>query len=107
MHGIKANSRLQLEQDVDLIFKNLKLKIFGQSDGEVLMTTDRRFKHYKANEDRIIIKDGLLIRKYCLETGRVKYYRILNPKQTVGEVLKSLHGELGKHPGSTKTIFAL
>ena len=30
----------------------------------VLLKTDRQFKHYKANEDRIILKDGLLFRKY-------------------------------------------
>ena len=70
------------------------------------MTTDRRFKHYKANEDRIILKDRLLFRKYYGETGSVKYYQILIPKQLVNEVLRNLHGELGKHPGITKTIIA-
>ena len=70
------------------------------------MTTDRRFKHYKANEDRIILKDGLLFRKYSGETGSVKYYQNLIPKQLVNEVLRNLHGEFGKHPGITKTIIA-
>ena len=70
------------------------------------MTTDRRFKHYKANEDRIILKDGLLFRKYYGETGSVNYYQILIPKQLVNEVLRNLHGEFGKHPGITKTIIA-
>ena len=72
----------------------------------MLLTTDSRFKHYKANEDRIILKDGLLFRKYYGETGSVKYYQILIPKQLVNEVLQSLHGEFGKHPGITKTIIA-
>ena len=70
------------------------------------MTTDRRFKHYKANEDRIILKDELLFRKYYGETGNVKYYQILIPKQLVNEVLRNLHEEFGKHPGITKTIIA-
>ena len=70
------------------------------------MTTDRRFKHYKANEDRIILKDGLLFRKDYGETGSVKYYQILIPKQLVNEVFRNLHGEFGKHPGITKTIIA-
>ena len=30
MHGIKANARIRVEQDVDLVFKNSKLKIIGQ-----------------------------------------------------------------------------
>ena len=73
---------------------------------DVLLTTDIRFKHYKANEDRIILKNGLLIRKYYGKTGSVKYYQTLIPKQLVIEVLRSLHGEFGKHPGITKTIIA-
>ena len=72
----------------------------------MLLATDRRYKHYRANEDRIILKDGLLFRKYYGETGGVKYYQILIPKQIVNEVLRNLHGEFGKHPGVTKTIIA-
>ena len=72
----------------------------------MLLTTDRRFKHYKANEDRIILKDGLLFRKYYEETGSVKYHLILIPKRLVNEVLRNLHGDFGKHPGITKTITA-
>ena len=40
----------------------------------------KRFKHYKANEDRIILKDGLLFRNFYGETGSVKYYQFLIPK---------------------------
>ena len=106
MNGIKANAKIREEQDVDLVLKNMKLKILGQPYGEVLMITDSRYKNYTANEDRIILKDGLLFRKYFGETGRVKYYQILIPKQIVKEVLRSLHGEFGKHPGIYKTITA-
>ena len=106
INGIKANARIRVEQDADLVLKNLKLKILGQPHDDVLLTTDRRFKHYKANEDRIILKDGLLFRKDYGETGSVKYYQILIPKQLVNEVLRNLHGESGKHPGITKTIIA-
>ena len=106
LHGIKANARIRVEQDADLVLKNLKLKILGQPHDDVLLTTDKRFKHYKANEDRIILKDGLLLRKYYGDTGNVKYYQTLTPKQLVNEVLRSLHGDFGKHPGITKTIIA-
>ena len=106
INGIKASARIRVEQDADLVLKNLKLKILGQPHDDVLLATDRRFKHYKANEDRIILTDGLLFRKYYGETGSVKYYQILIPKQLVNEVLRNLHGEFGKHPGITKTIIA-
>ena len=78
--------------------------ILGQPHDEVLMMTDSRYKNYKANEDRIIPKDGLLFRKHFGETDSVKYYQILIPKQVFNEVLRSLHGEIGKHPGISKTI---
>ena len=68
------------------------------------MITDSRYKNYKANEDSIVLKDGLLFRKNFGETGSVKYYQILIPKQLVKEVLRSLHGEFGKHPAIFKTI---
>ena len=106
INGIKASARIRVEQDADLVLKNLKLRILGQPHDDVLLTLDRRFKHYKANEDRIILKDGLLFRKYYGETGSVKYYQILIMKQLVNEVLRNLHGEFGKHPGITKTIIA-
>ena len=86
--------------------EKLKLKILCQPYDEVLLTTDKRYKDYKTNEDRIILKDGLLFRKYFGETSNIKYYQILTPKQLVDEVLRSLHGELGKHTGITKMIIA-
>ena len=106
MNGIKANARIRAEQNVDFVLKNMKLKILGQPYDEILTMTDSRYKNYKANEDRIILKDGLLSRKYFGETGSVKYYQILIPKQLVKEVLRRLHGEFGKHPGIFKTIIA-
>ena len=106
MYEIKANARIRVEQDFDLVLKNMKLKILGQPYDEVLMITDSRYKNYKANEDRIILREGLLFRKFFGETGSVKYYQILIPKQSVKEVLRSLHGEFGKHPGIYKTIIA-
>ena len=71
INGIKANSRIWVEQDVEVNLKNLKLKTLGQPLDDVLLTTHRGFKHYKAKEARIILKDGLLFRKYYGETGSV------------------------------------
>ena len=90
--GIKANAQIRVEQDADLVLKNLKLKILGQPHDDLPLRTDRRFKQYKANEERLILKHGLLFRKYYGETGTVKYYQIFIPKQLVIEVFRSLHG---------------
>ena len=56
INAIEANATIRVEQDVDLALNNIKLKILGQPHDEVLMTTDSRYKNYKANEDRIIPK---------------------------------------------------
>ena len=63
MNGIKAKAQTRAEQDGDLVMKNINLKKLGQPHDDVLLTTDRRFKHYKASEDRNILKDGLPFRK--------------------------------------------
>ena len=89
INGIRANAPVRVEQNADSLLKNSKLKNFGQPHDDVLSTTDRRFKHYKANEDRIILKDGLLFRKHYGETSSVKNYQIVIPKQLVTEVLRS------------------
>ena len=86
MNGIEAIARIRVEQDVDFVLKNMKLKILGQPHDEVLSITDSRYKKYKANEDRIIPKDGLLFRNKFGETGNVKHHQILIPKQLVNEV---------------------
>ena len=106
MNGIKAYAQVRVEQDVDLVLKNMKLKIRGQPFDEVLMMRDSRCKIYKANEDRIILKDGLLFRKYFGKTKSVKYYQIIIPKQSLNEVLSSLHREFGKHLGNANLKIA-
>ena len=64
LHWNEENARPWVQEDVDVVLKNLKLKTLGQPHDELLLTTDSRFKHYKANEDLIILKHWLLFRKY-------------------------------------------
>ena len=104
INGFKANARRRIEQDSDLVLKNLKLNILGHLHDDMLSTMDRRFKNYKENDDSIILKDCLLFRKYYGETGSVKYYQFFIPKQLVSEVFRSLHGDFRKHPGINKTL---
>ena len=46
-HGIKANERIRVELVADLAVNNLRLKILGQPHDDVLLSTDRGYKHYK------------------------------------------------------------
>ena len=89
-NGSKPKSRVRVEQDVDLVLKNMKLKIQGQSFDELLLTTVRRYKHFKANEDRMNLGDGLLFRKCYGKAGNVKYYKVLSPKNLIDEVLRRI-----------------
>ena len=112
MKGIKANARIRVEQDVDLVLRNMKLKILGQPYDEELMRTESRHKNYKANEDRIFHKDGLLFKKYFGETGIVKYYQFLIPKQLVNEELarriwKTPRKNQNNNCSHRKTLFPL
>ena len=86
--------------------KNLTPKILGQPHDEVLLTTDKEYKHFKTYEGRKILTDGLVFRKNYGETGSVTYYQFVIPKKLVNEILRRVHGEFGKHPGITKTIIA-
>ena len=104
MNGTKADAQIRVEQDVNRVLKNPNSKIFSQTQDEVLITTDPREKHYKANGDRFIPKHGLLFIKYFGETGSFKYYHTLISIQLVNEVLQSLQGEFGGHPGIIKAI---
>ena len=63
INEIMANARIRVGKDAATLLKNLKLKKLGQSHEKLLLTTERRFKHFKANEDGIILKDGPLFRK--------------------------------------------
>ena len=103
---IKANAQIRVEQDVDLVLKNRNLKSVGQPYDEVLLTTDKRFKHYKAKENPTILTDELFFRKCYGEIFNIKQYQISKLKQLVDEMLQSLHGEFVKHPGIPKTIIA-
>ena len=102
MNGIETKGRIRIEQDVDPVSINLRQKILSQTHDEVLLTTDRRYKHYKTNEDRIILKGSLLFRKHNIETGSVKNYQFLIPKHLIDEVLLSFAPTIWKAPLNLK-----
>ena len=106
MNGIKSNKGRPVDQDVVLTLKNLKLRKLGRSYEEMLLTTGRRYKHYKAIEDRIVLRYDRLFQKRYGKTGSVKYYQVLMPEHLVDEVLKFLQGDFSRLLGITKTEMA-
>ena len=83
--------------------KVFKTRILGQLHDEVLLTSDSCFRHKKANEDRITLRDGVLFEKYYPNSDTVK---IPIRRQLVDEVIRGLRGEFRKRPGITETMNA-
>ena len=102
--AIKENARIRNEQDADPILKALKLRLLHEEYDKHLLKTDPRGRNLLRHEERIIVKDGVLMRKYNGEDGTVTHHRILIPKHIVPELLSTLHGKTNKHPGITKMI---
>ena len=89
MNGIKANARKRIEQDVDLVLKNMKLKILSQPYDEVLMMKDSRYKNYKANEEfawRIWQTPRTFQNNNCLQEKKI-FSKNGGTNQAVGHVM--------------------
>ena len=102
--AIKENARIRNEQDADPILKALKLRLLHEEYDKHLLKTEPRGRNLLRHEERIIVKDGVLMRKYYGEDGTVTHHQILIPKHIVPELLSTLHGKMNKHPGITKMI---
>ena len=95
---------LRPHQDEDPVLRNLKLRMLTEPYDTQLLNDNPRAAKYLTQEDRIIIKDGLLYRQYFGDNGKVKYLQVLLPQQLVDEFIQHHHGKYGKHPGIAKTI---
>ena len=102
--AIKENARIRNEQYADTLLKALKLRISHEEYDKHFLKTERRGRNLLRHEERIILKDGVLMRKYYGEDGSVTHNQIIIPKHLVPELLSTLHGKTNKHPGITKMI---
>ena len=62
--AIKESARIRNEQDADPILKALKLRILHKGYDKHLSKTEPREKNLLRHEERLIMKDGVLMRKY-------------------------------------------
>ena len=102
--AIKEDARIRVEQDSDLVFKAIKKKVICEEYDKHLLQTDSTAKRLLVHENRLIVKDRILMRKYYGECGQVTHHQILIPEHLITELLKAIHGQMGKHPGITKMI---
>ena len=87
--AIEENARIRNEQDKDPLLEALKLRIRHQEYDKHLLKTEPGGRH----AERIIMKDGVLMRKYYGEDGSVTYNHVIIPKHLVPELLSTLPGK--------------
>ena len=91
--AIKENARIRNEQDADPLLKALKLRISQEENDKHLLKTEPRGRNLLRHGERIIMKDGVLMRKYYGEDGSVTHNQVIIPKHLVPELLPTLHGK--------------
>ena len=102
--AIKEDARIMLEQESDLKFQAIKRKLICEEYDKHLLQTDPKAKPLLVHENRLIVKDGISMRKYYGECGQVTHHQILIPEHLIIELLKAIHGQMGNHLGITKMI---
>ena len=88
--AIKENAPIRNEQDADPILKALKVRLLHEGYDKHLLKTKPSGRNLLRHEERIIVKDGVLMRKYYGEDGTVTHHQILIPKHMVPELLSTL-----------------
>ena len=69
-----------------------------------LLQTNMKAKRLLAYENRLIIKDGILMRNYYGECGQATHHQILIREYFITQLLRAIHGQMGKHSRITKMI---
>ena len=86
------------------MFKAIKRKLICEEYDKHLVQTDPRANRILVHENRLIVKDGIIMCKYYGECGQVIHHQILIPEDLITELLKKVHRQMGKHSGITKMI---
>ena len=77
----KDNARIRLEQNNDIVLRNLGEKLEGSPFDENELASDYRYQHYLQSRTRIEIKQEVLNCKYYTDSGAISHYQILLPIQ--------------------------
>ena len=77
--AIKGDAGIRVEQDSNLVYKAIKKKLTCEKYDKHLLQTDPTAKRLLVHENRLIVKDGILMRKYYGESGQVTHGPKNNP----------------------------
>ena len=98
---------MAIEQQIDVILHQLRLKLQKEDYSETILQQDPRYRHYCSQIDRLSVQEDIVTRDYYDETGNVQYRQAFLPKDLVSELLQSLHGTANKHPGISKMLYEI
>ena len=100
----RDNARITLEQNYDIVLRNLRAKVEGNPFDDNDLASDYRYQHYLQNIIGIAIKQKVLTRKNYTDTGTTSNSQITLPTQLLEELLQALHGHNSNHAGITEMI---
>ena len=88
---MKEDARIRVEQDTDFVFKAIKRELICEEHllhiyGKHLLQTDPKARRPLVHENRLIVKDGIQMRKYYRENGQVTHHQILILEHLVTEL---------------------
>ena len=93
-----------LEQNSDIVLRNLRAKIEGNLFDEIDVALDYRYQHYLQILTRIEIEQKILTRQYYTNTGITSRYQMFLPVQLPEELLQAVYVQNSNHLGITKMI---
>ena len=102
--AIEGGARIRVEQDSNIAFKAIKKELICEENDKHLLQTDLTAKRLLVHENRLIVKDSILMRKYYGESGQVTHHQLLIPEHLITELLKAIHLQMGKHTEITEMI---
>ena len=94
---------IPLEQNIDPVLRNLRVKTEGELLDEAAFTEDNQYQHLQ-NIPNLEIRQDILARKYYNDIGQLSHCQFLLPKQLLDEFLHALNGQNANLPGITKMI---
>ena len=96
--AIREDARIRVEQDADLVFKAIKRKHICEEYNKHLLQTNPNAKRLLIYENRLIVKDGILMRKYYGESRQVTHHQNITPRTPNNRTFKSNSRINGKTP---------
>ena len=89
VNGSKETPPIELKQVIDVVLKNMELKLFGIANEGGLPMSNCRCKHYEAAGDRNNFTDSPLLWMYNKSKDFLNFYQLPIVRKHVNEVLFS------------------